>query len=222
LSPGLVHKEYQPRNPQKAPNAVKRRIGNFFTGTLPVLFHSVFETQKNCSGCKNMPQSRYFIMMIRIKPGFSFFVCLLMLSCKGTPAPAPPVFLEPVFSISSITILQADLINTRLKVQVRVDNPNVFPIALSSFEYKLYGGGRFWADGKETQVLTIPAAGSGEKDLYLIMNFTNMHRDVLDQIIAMKKVQYRFTGTAIIKTDIEQLPVYTKDFNLEGESDVER
>ncbi|MDR2702292.1 MAG: LEA type 2 family protein [Spirochaetaceae bacterium] len=171
--------------------------------------------------------------MIRIKPVLRLFlvsICVLvlirLLSCKGTPISIPepevPSFLEPVFSISSITVLQAELINTRLKVQVRVDNPNVYSVDLTSFEYKLYGAGRFWADGKETKILTVPASSFGEKELYLVMNFTNMHRDMLDQIIAMKKVRYRFTGTAIIKTAVEYIPVYTKYFNLEGESEVER
>jgi LEA14-like dessication related protein len=171
--------------------------------------------------------------MIRIKPVlrlFHFPVCFLvyicLFSCKGTSVPVsipePPAFLEPIFSISSITVLQAELINTRLKVQVHVDNPNIFSVDLTSFEYKLYGAGRFWADGKETKILTVPASSSGEKELYLTMNFTNMHRDMLDQIITMKKVRYRLTGTAIIKTAAEYIPVYTKYFNLEGESDVER
>jgi len=170
-------------------------------------------------------------MTIRIKLVVRIFVlsvCFLalicLLSCKGTPAPAsaPPVFLEPVFSVSSITVLQAELINTRLKVKVHVDNPNSFSVDLTSFEYKLYGAGRFWADGKETKILTVPGASFEEKELYLEMNFTNMHRDMLDRIIAMKKVRYCLTGTAIIKTAIEYIPVYTKYFSLEGESDVER
>jgi len=157
-----------------------------------------------------------------------FFALICPLSCKTDPVPVSkpkpkaPVFLEPVFSVSSITVLQAELINTRLKVKIRVDNPNNFPVDCTSFEYELYGDGRFWADGKETQVLSVPAFGSGEKELFLVMNFTNMHRDMLDRIIDMKKVRYRLTGTAIIKTAVESFPVYTKNFILEGESDVER
>jgi LEA14-like dessication related protein len=178
------------------------------------------------------PENRYYTYsMTRIKLVLrcfylpvSFLALICLLSCKGTPVsiPKPPVFQEPVFSVSSITVLQAELINTRLKVKVRVDNPNSFPVDLASFEYKLYGGGRFWADGKEAKVLPVPASGFGEKELYLVMNFTNMHRDILDQIIAMKRVRYRLTGTAIIKSAVEFFPAYTKNFNLEGESDVER
>jgi len=152
-------------------------------------------------------------------------LCLLVLtlvSCKGTPAPESkaPVVKEPVFSITSIKILQAELINTRLKVHIRVENPNDFPIELLSFTYELYGSGRFWTDGTEKNACTIPALGFVEKDLYLVMNFINMRRDLLDQVIAMKRVSYRLTGTAELSAGI--LPEFTNTFNLEGEAEVDK
>jgi len=133
-----------------------------------------------------------------------------------------PYVREPVFSITSITILQAELINTRLKVRIRVENPNYFPVELFSFAYSLYGAGRFWADGTEKNACTIAPFESIEKDLFLVMNFIDMRRDLLDQVIAMKNVSYRFTGTAEIGTAVDYLPLYTKPFDLQGESAVER
>ncbi|MDR2471781.1 MAG: hypothetical protein LBD09_06700, partial [Treponema sp.] len=100
-----------------------------------------------------------------------------------------PLIRDPVFSITSIVIMQAELINTRFKVRVRVDNPNPFPVELSSFKYELYGGGRFWADGTEQRVLSVPAAGRAEKELFLVMNFIDMKRDLLDQVIALEQVR---------------------------------
>jgi len=133
-----------------------------------------------------------------------------------------PQIQEPVFSITSIAILQAELINTRLKVRLHIDNPNYFPVEIFSFEYSLYGGGRFWAEGTEKNPCSIPAFGSVEKDLFLVMNFIDMRRDLLDQVIAMKRVRYRFTGTAEIGTAVDYLPAYTKNFDLQGDSAVER
>ena len=152
------------------------------------------------------------------------FLVLCIFSCKDTPPKAPsvmvPTIREPVFSISSIKIMQAELVNTRLKVKIRIDNPNSFPVELSSFEYELYGEGRFWADGKEKNVLTVPASGFTEKDLFLIMNFIDMKRDLLDKVIAMELVNYRFAGTVTINA--EDMPILNKSFNLEGESEVIR
>ena len=160
--------------------------------------------------------------------GFCFFSCedtppvvAKLPPPEPVPVPVPvPVIKEPNFSISSITILQAELINTRLKVRVRIDNPNIFPVTLSSFNYELYGEGQYWADGAEKNVFSVPASGFVEKDLFLVMNFIDMKRDILDKVIAMDRVAYRFAGTAEIKA--ADMPVLVKKFNLEGESEVQR
>ena len=156
---------------------------------------------------------------------FAFVIIILcVLSCKETPkalSVTPSTLIkEPVFYISSIKILQAELINTRLKVKFHINNPNPFSVTLSSFEYELYGEGRFWAGGTEKEVVTIPALDYAEKDLFLIMNFIDMKRGLLDKVIAMEMVAYRFAGT--VKISAKDLPIITKKFNLEGESEVTR
>ena len=151
-----------------------------------------------------------------------FAAVLALAACKNNPEPivSGPRILEPGFSISSIMILQAELVNTRLKVKVRIDNPNPFPVTLSSFQYELYGEGHFWADGTEKNVFTVPASGYAEKDLFVVMNFIDMKRGLLDKVIAMDFVAYRFAGSVTITAD--EMPALIKEFNLEGESEVDR
>jgi LEA14-like dessication related protein len=131
-----------------------------------------------------------------------------------------PRIREPEFTITSIAILQAELINTRFRVSLRIDNPNVFPVDLSSFGYELYGEGRFWAEGAEQDVLHIPAHGSEETKLFLVMNFINMKRSLLDEIIAMRQVRYRFTGEVLVGTGVPYLPQFHMDFDKSGNSAV--
>lgn len=131
-----------------------------------------------------------------------------------------PRIREPEFSIVSIAIMQAELINTRFKVKVRIENPNPFPMTFSSFTYELYGHDRFWADGSEADIYTIPENGKAEEELFLVMNFINMQRNLLDQVIAMRNVRYRFTGKAEIGTGVEYLPSFTTAFDLRGDSEV--
>ena len=151
--------------------------------------------------------------------GVFFLAVLVFFSCKITP-PDDPRIQEPDFSISSIKILQAELINTRLNVKVRIENPNPFPVSLSSFTYELYGEGRFWAEGTERNVFTVPASDFVEKDLFLVMNFIDMKRDLLDKVIAMESVEYRFDG--IVQINAADMPLLTKSFSLEGKSEVIR
>jgi LEA14-like dessication related protein len=118
--------------------------------------------------------------------------------------------------------VQAELVNTRFKVRLRIDNPNSFPLELSSFNYELYGAGRYWAGGRETGSLEVPPEGYAEKDLFLLMNFINMKREALDQVIALKAVKYRFAGDVAVRADDERLPGFTMCFDRSGESPVVR
>jgi LEA14-like dessication related protein len=133
-----------------------------------------------------------------------------------------PRIREPEFTITAIAIMQAELINTRFRVSLRIDNPNIFPVDLSSFGYELYGAGRFWADGREEDVLHIPARGSAETRLFLMMNFINMKRGLLDEIIALRQVRYRFTGEAEVGTGVSWLPRFRMGFDHSGDSAVYR
>ena len=145
---------------------------------------------------------------------------------------APPAELEvsglaffpgiqaPVFSINAIAILKAELVNTRFRVNLKIDNPNPFSVDLSAFSYELYGNGRLWADGTEKNIIRVPGKSSVRGDLYLIMNFINMKRDLLDQVIDLIDVNYRFEGEAQVSTEVEYLPKFTTEFSLSGYSEV--
>ncbi|MDR3277003.1 MAG: LEA type 2 family protein [Treponema sp.] len=136
---------------------------------------------------------------------------------KTLPAEAAfsPV-LRPEFSILSILIEQTGLINTHLKLKLRVDNPNFFPLELAGLSYELYGMGRFWAEGIESQVLMIPPRGSAETELSLVMNFINMNRELLDQITGLREVPYGLSGEALLCTGLDYLPQFRMSFEHSG------
>ena len=131
-----------------------------------------------------------------------------------------PFIREPVFTITKIAILKADLVNTRFKVTINIDNPNNYQVDLSSFEYELYGNGLLWAEGRERNIINVPPRSSFQGDLFLTMNFINMKRDLLDQIIRLEDVNYRFNGKAFVSTEVAYLPRFRTDFNLSGYSRV--
>jgi LEA14-like dessication related protein len=126
----------------------------------------------------------------------------------------------PKFDITAIAIIKAELINTRFKVTLQMDNPNSFPVELSAFVYKLYGNGRLWAEGTEKNVFRVDGESSFSGKLFLVMNFINMERRLLDQIIRLENVNYRFTGNAQVSTGIEYLPKFSTGFDLSGYSEV--
>jgi LEA14-like dessication related protein len=131
-----------------------------------------------------------------------------------------PFIREPIFSITAIAILQAELINTRFRVSMRIDNPNHFPVELSAFKYALYGNGRLWASGTERNMFSIPAKTSVIANLYVLMNFIDMNRTLLEQIIRLESVNYRFNGEVFVSTGVDYLPGFTSVFDLSGYSEV--
>jgi hypothetical protein len=147
----------------------------------------------------------------------------LNLAGSGLPLRAEAVFpkiQEPRFVIDSLAILKDELINTRFRVDLRIENPNIFPVVLSSFGYKLYGGDRFWAGGEVRNLLEVPARGFTETRLHLVMNFINMRRDFLDEVITLGNVSYRFTGEVLVDTPLPLLPSFRMGFDRRGISAV--
>jgi len=130
--------------------------------------------------------------------------------------------IEPEFTIVSIAVLQADLINTVFQTVVRIDNPNDFAVDLSYLIYELYGNGRFWGDGAGKDILHIPAQSSCEAEFSFIMNFINMNRRLLDDIIALRQVNYRFKGEAQVEIDIPKIPAFKTNFERSGLSEVKK
>jgi len=157
----------------------------------------------------------------------------LLAACKSAPLvvvpePLPEVVepaievREPVFTITSIEIKQASLINTLFKCTLKIDNPNVFPLTVSSLRYDLYGDGRHWGSGRERNLAAIAPQSSSENEFSFEMNFIDMPRSLLDDIIAMQQVRYRFTGEAEIGTEMPNLPAHRMAFDLSGESEVKK
>lgn len=131
-----------------------------------------------------------------------------------------PVIREPRFSVRSIKIKKAELINTKFEVVLRAENPNAVPLRLNRIEYELFGERRLWTDGIVAETIPVPAGGMVDKKLTLQMNFINMKRDLLDQVIKLQVVDYRFKGIAGIGTDLPEYPSFSVPYDLQGRTSV--
>jgi LEA14-like dessication related protein len=93
-------------------------------------------------------------------------------------------------------------------------------VELSSLKYELHGNGMFWADGIENDVVVVPANSSVETKFRFSMNFINMNRRLLDDVIAMRQVRYNFKGNAQVRASIPRAPVFTMNYDIFGLSEV--
>jgi len=142
------------------------------------------------------------------------------LASDASAAGSFPVIREPRFSIRSIKIKKAELINTKFEVVLRIENPNSVPLVLSSLEYELFGEGRLWTDGRNAEPIPVAASGMIDKKLMLVMNFINMKRDLLNQVIKLEVVDYRFKGSARIRAEFDGFPEFAFPFDLIGRTSV--
>jgi len=150
---------------------------------------------------------------------------LLFITCKSQPKiieELPINVIEPEFKVSSIYIIQADIVVTEFEAVIKIDNPNSFASVLSSIKYDLYGNNFHWAEGIVNDILHIPAKSSCETKFRFQMNFINTNRKLLDDVIAMRQIKYRFKGQADVKFDIPKVPAYIVNFDCSGLSDVKK
>jgi len=152
------------------------------------------------------------------------FIFLILMSCKSQPFVIPEEIeiIEPEFDVISIYIIQADIVVTEFEAVIKINNPNFFAVELASITYELYGNSRFWSGGTANDILQIPANSSGETRFRFEMNFINMSRPLLDDVIAMRQVNYRFKGKAQVRPDIANVSFFEVDFDCSGLSEVKR
>jgi len=132
------------------------------------------------------------------------------------------VILEPEFEVVSIRILQADIVVTEFETVLKITNPNEFALNINSLTYELFGNGASWAKGSGKNILHIPANSATETKFNFEMNFINMNRRLLDDVIAMRQIRYRFKGDAIGQAVIPDIKTFMMKYDCIGLSDVRK
>ena len=129
---------------------------------------------------------------------------------------------DPEFEILSIVILQADLVVTEFETVLKISNPNEFALDLSALTYELLGNGASWAKGAAKNVFHVPGKSSVETKFIFEMNFINMKRQLLDDVIALRQVRYRFFGKAEVQPNLLSIPPFIINYDCSGMSDVKK
>lgn len=149
----------------------------------------------------------------------------LFTACKSKPdiveePQAEIEIVEPEFEVVSIYILQADIVVTEFEAVLKITNPNEFALELTEVTYELYGNSAFWASGKGSDLLHVPALSSSETKFIFEMNFINMNRKLLDDVIAMRRVNYRFKGDALVQPVLPMIAPFRMNYDCYGLSEV--
>jgi len=133
-----------------------------------------------------------------------------------------PLVREPLLTIRSIVLVRHELVNVLLELVLDVENPNPFPVDFSSTSYRFHGEGRKWASGTVDRSVTVPARGSAEVRLPILLNFTETGRDLFDLVAKLQVVRFRLEGQARVAAPVPFLPVFRMDFDQSGAVRVDR
>jgi len=152
---------------------------------------------------------------------------LILCSCKSQPLPQihhepKKEIKDPEFQVFSIVILQADIVVTEFETVIKIINPNDFAVELTSLTYELFGNGASWSKGTGKDKIQIPPMGTGQAKFIFQMNFINMNRKLLDDVIAMRSINYRLKGNAEVHPDIPRTKPFLMTYDCSGLSEVRR
>ncbi len=128
---------------------------------------------------------------------------LLATGCASLLFDAEP----PEVLVTNITPLEATLFEQKLKVDIRVRNPNPVELNVTGLDFTLNLNGKRLARGLANHAVTIPRLG----DAILSVNTTTSTLEVMRQLLSLHKQQdMRYQMTGVLHLDGTRLPFDTE------------
>ncbi len=115
---------------------------------------------------------------------------LLVTACALTPR-----FTAPELSVVGVQFVGSDLLAQRLKVRMRVQNPNNRTLPVAGLSYTLEVDGRPLAAGESAASFVVPALGTAEFDMNVTTNVAGaLIRLLAHGADAQQSLSYRISG----------------------------
>jgi LEA14-like dessication related protein len=105
----------------------------------------------------------------------------------------------PEVTLAGLRFVNADLFEQRFALQLRLLNPNDFPIEILGMNYKLLLNDRPFASGVSSKSMDIPAFGEGVMEVEVVTNITRIisqlkHLAMTGQGRGPEELDYRIEG----------------------------
>lgn len=127
----------------------------------------------------------------------------------------------PNLSVINMEMLESSLFTQRLKVRVRVQNPNDIALPVKGVSAKLEIAGEKFASGVSADSFTVPAFGEQEFDLLVDASMAKTLLTMMGKgggAKAMESLDYRISGKVSLSSGmVRSIPFdETGTFNLKG------
>lgn len=118
-------------------------------------------------------------------------VIVWALGCAAIPGPIEP----PNVSVADVRITQVNLFEQRYGLQLRIQNPNPFSLAIRGMDFKVHLNDFEFARGVSRQAVTIPAYGEELVEVDVISSLWRLFSQVQnEQGGAPSTLRYRIFG----------------------------
>jgi LEA14-like dessication related protein len=130
---------------------------------------------------------------------------VLVLAALGGCAWLVPKFQSPRVRVIGVHVRSANFWQQRLRVRLRVRNPNGISLPIEAIRYTLRIDGRIFAHGRTVRRFTVPAHGSAEFNTYVTANMAGALLRILSGG-RTRPVRYRLRGEVEVAELLRELP----------------
>ena len=116
-----------------------------------------------------------------------------------------PKLQSPRVRVIGVRVRSADFWQQRLRVRLRVRNPNGISLPIEAIRYTLRIDGRIFANGRTVRRFTVPAHGSAEFNTYVTANMAGALLTILSGG-RDRPVRYRLRGEVEVAELLRELP----------------
>ena len=119
-------------------------------------------------------------------------VCLLLAGCASS-------WQKPDISLADVQLAGGTLFEQRLKLKLRVYNPNDREIPIESLHFQFLAGDKRFASGQSSHPVLIPAQGEALVEMDAAMQLASLVRNLPELTGGDGKLHYRLRGNAEVK-----------------------
>jgi len=128
-----------------------------------------------------------------------------------------PLLKIPQISISSLKLQKLSLTSADLLLNLEVNNPNNFSLALNKLDYDFAINNLTWATGLSQQALAINKKGKSALSLPLSLNFISMGKALYQAVTGDNNLNYHLKGAIDLNTSVPLLKNFTLPIDQTGQ-----
>ncbi len=111
-----------------------------------------------------------------------------------------PKFESPRLSVISMEMQSADIFSQRMKVRMRVLNPNARELPVKGISYRIEVNDSELGQGLTNVPFVVPAMGEAEFDVQVTTNLAGMLGKLLSRRGSQDQLQYRLVGEVALSS----------------------